>query len=185
MPLALFGTKEQVINISLFFGLIFAVLMMIYIFFKPMEFKKYKLQETPLIEIQDFTLYELDKRGITSLFGGSNSKRYEDRDIVENIDYTDSSADLKANISAKKGIHMGETIELHENVIYSREDGVRFESESAHYDKKSAIFFTDKNFIIYKGKNSTTGNFLLYKSKEKITNAKKIQAVYQLQESNK
>lgn len=149
-----------------------------------MEFKKHKLTETPLIEIENFKLYELDKYGVTSLFGGSNSKRYEDRDMVEDIDYTDSTNKLKANIKAKTGLHKGEKIDLDGDVTYSREDGLRFESAHAQYDKKSAIFSTNKDFVIYKGKSSTVGSSLIYNSKEKTTNAKKTKTIYQLEESN-
>lgn len=150
-----------------------------------MELHKHTPIEMPVMEIKNFTLYELDATGITSLFSGSNSQRFADRDRIENINYTDSSKKLKVNIKADSGIHKGENIDLRGDVMYLREDGLGFKSEHAQYQKKSAIFSTDTDFIISKGSSIATGSSMQYDSKKQTTKATNIHTVYQLEESNK
>lgn len=156
---------------------------MIYLLFRPIEFKSQALQEIPVIELQNFTIYELDQEGLKSIFGGANSKRYSDRDVVEKIDFTDSTNRLITNIKAGKGTHKPQDILLEDEVVYTREDGLTFKSEAAHYEKNSSIFSTDQEFVIYRGESFAVGKALIYDSKSKITNAQNIKTIYQLQES--
>jgi len=157
---------------------------MIYIFFEPTELKKQESVEVPLMELQNFTIYELDQEGLKSRLKGANSSRYSDRDVIEKIDFTSSATNMVSSIQAGIGTHKSEDILLEDDVVYKREDGVIFKSEMAHYEKKSAIFSTQKDFVIYKGKNSTVGEALMYDSKNKTTKAQNIKTVFQLQERN-
>lgn len=135
--------------------------------------------------MKNFTMYEMDREGLTNILFGSYSKRYSDRISVKKIDYTDRKVKVNANIKADNGLYKNDKILLNKNVIYSRDDGVRFESEMANYDKKQGLFTTDKEFIIYRGKSSTKGSTLRYNSNTKKINATKTKTIYQLQESKK
>jgi len=157
---------------------------MIYLVFQPLDLKKQEFVEVPLFEIKGFTMYELDTKGLKTILFGTDSKRYSDRYTVENVNYTDSSKLYIANMKADHGIYKDENIFLKDNVTYAREDGLTFESDMADYYKKSGIISTDMDFIIMQGENNAIGTSLEYNNITNKIKAKKIKAIYQLQESN-
>lgn len=181
----LYGFKGYIINITLFFGFIFTVLMMIYLFFQPLKVKQQEFVEVPLLEMVSFAMYELNTKGLKTILLGSSSKRFSDRYEVENINYTDNSKEFNVNMKADKGLYKGEKILLDGNVFYYREDGLTFESQEAKYNKKSTILSTDKEYVIYRDKNSIKGKSLTYNNKTNKIKSVKIEAVYQLQEREK
>lgn len=158
--------------------------MMIFLFFKPLQIKQQEFVDVPLLEMQVFTMYELDTKGLKTILFGSNSKRFSDRYTVKNIDYTDSAREYIANMKADSGVYKDENISLSGNVEYARENGLTFQSDTAHYDKKSSIFSTDKEFVVFKGQSSAIGTSLHYNNVTKKMKATKMKAIYQLQESN-
>ncbi|MBN2815887.1 MAG: LPS export ABC transporter periplasmic protein LptC [Campylobacterales bacterium] len=172
-------------NITLFFGFIFSVLLAIYVFFQPLEIKQQKFTEIPLFELSGFALYELDGQGLKTILLGDSSKRFSDRYTVDGINYTDNSKEYIANMKAKKGLYKGDDISLEGDVVYNREDGLIFESQEAQYNKKSTILSTDKAFIVYRGKESVKGSSFVYDNTQKKLSSKNIEAIYQLEESTK
>ncbi|MBU4110355.1 LPS export ABC transporter periplasmic protein LptC, partial [bacterium] len=105
-------------NINFFFVIISIALMMIFTLFKPLNIKTQNFEETPLLEVSSFTLHELNTLGITTIMKGNNALRYEDRYLVENIDYTDNSKKYKANMVADKGVYKDNIVNLSGNIIY-------------------------------------------------------------------
>jgi LPS export ABC transporter protein LptC len=158
---------------------------MIYLFFQPLKVKQQKFIEVPLLEMKVFTMYELDRQGLKTILFGSSSKRFSDRYTVKNINYTDNAKGFTVNMKADNGVYKNENMLLNGNVIYAREDGLRFHSDMARYNKMSGILSTDDDFIVYEGENSATGTSLKYNKFTKKMNATQIKAIYQLQESNK
>jgi len=157
--------------------------MMIYLFFQPIEMKKQEFVEVPLFNLKNFTMYELDKKGLKTILLGNNAKRFSDRYTVENINYTDSAKKYISNMKSNNGTYKDEIILLKGDVTYTREDGLTFQSEIAQYNKKSAILSTDTAFVLYKDKNSARGASLEYNNITNKIKATKIKAIYQLQES--
>lgn len=151
--------------------------------FKPLEIKQQEFVEVPLLEMKVFTMYELDTKGLKTILFGSSSKRFSDRYTVRNLNYTDSAKEYIANMKADTGLYKNENIDLNGNVVYLREDGLTFESDSANYNKKRSILSTKEDFIVHRGKNSAIGTSLHYNNKTNKMKATKIEAIYQLQES--
>jgi hypothetical protein len=88
-------------------------------------------------------------------------------------------------MSAKRGIYKNEETTLYEDVKYKREDGLIFEGQEAHYNKKLSLLLTSKPYIIYKGASKVVGSSLEYNSKSDTIISTQIKAIYQLQESKK
>jgi len=157
---------------------------MIYLLFQPLELKEQKFVDVPLFELKTFTIYELDTLGLKTILLGSKSNRFDDRYTIDNINYTDNSKEYIANTKADYGVYKEENVFLNGHVIYTREDGLTFESDKAQYNKKTKVISTDTKFVIYRGDDVVTGSSAEYNNltnKIKATNTK---ATYQLKERN-
>ncbi len=159
--------------------------MMIYLFFKPLTLEKKEFIDVPLFEVKNFNIYEVDTKGLKTILLGNSSKRYSDRYTVEGIDYTDNSKKFIANMQADNGVYTEESVQLSGNIRYAREDGLTFKCQEANYDKKSSVVSTATPFIAYLGDNVVKGSSLQYNSKKNKIESKNIEAIYQLQESEK
>jgi len=113
---------------------------------------------------------------------GDNSIKYEDRYIVDNINFTDNSKNLIANMKADKGIYKEEDIFLDGDIIYVREDGLTFKTDKATYNKKEELIKTDSKFISYRGENTLNGSTLKYYNNTQKTEATNVTIKYQLKE---
>ena len=171
-------------NINIFFISISAVLLMIFIGFKPLDIKQQEFIDVPLFQLKMFTLHELDKNGLITLMKGSAATRYSDRYRVANINYTDNSKKYIANMSADDGLYRDkdDTLDLKGNVLYNREDGLIFETDEATYNKKTSIAKTDKNYVLYRYSSRVTGTSLEYDNRLNRVKSKNIVAKYQLKE---
>ena len=164
----------------MFFAIIFGALIAIFFLFKPMDIKKQKFVEVPLFELKSFTLHELNRVGLQTLMTGDNAIRYSDRYSVLNIDYTDNSKEYIANMRAREGLYKDEVIELENDVVYSREDGLTFETSKATYNKKTNIAVADADYVSYRGKNVVNGSFVKYNNSLNRVESKNVTATYQL-----
>ncbi len=169
-------------NINLFFVVIFSGLSVIFLLFKPLDVKQQEFKDIPLFELMSFTLYELDNKGLTTLMNGTKAIKYTNRYKVDNINYTDNSKKYIANIKADIGLYKDETIDLKGNVVYSREDGLIFETQKALYNKKTGVAHTNKKYVLYKQKNRVKGSSLIYNNVLNKTYSKNVVAKYQMKE---
>ena len=145
-----------------------------------MNIKKQKFDDVPLFELTSFTLHELNREGLQTLMTGNEAIRYADRYSVVNIDYTDNSKKYIANMRAKHGLYKDEVVELQNDVVYSREDGLTFETSKVIYDKKTTIATADADYISYKDKNVINGSFVKYNNSLNSVESKNVVATYQL-----
>ncbi len=155
---------------------------MIFLLFKPLDIKQQSFTDVPLFKLSDFTLYELNQEGLTTLMTGSHATRYSNRYVISNINYTDNSKDFIANMKAKDGLYKDETVDLSGGVIYHREDGLVFETQKINYNKKTTVVRADQRFVMYRGEDKMTGSSMIYNNKLKKIKATNIQAQYKLQE---
>ncbi len=154
--------------------------MAIFFLFEPMNIKKQKFDDVPLFELTSFTLHELNRIGLQTLMTGDNAIRYSDRYSVVNIDYTDNSKEYIANMRAKNGLYKDEIVELENDVLYSREDGLTFETSKVVYDKKTTIAIADADYVSYRDKNIVNGSFVKYNNSLNRVESKNVTATYQL-----
>ena len=147
-----------------------------------MNLKQQKFVDVPLFELSSFTLHELNRFGLQTVMTGDSAIRYEDRYSVSNINYTDNSKEYIANMKANHGIYKDEIIELEDDVVYSKENGVTFETNKAIYNKKTTIATAEIDFIAYKDKNVISGSFMKYNNSLNKIESKNIVAKYQIKE---
>jgi LPS export ABC transporter protein LptC len=174
----------DILSINTFFVLIAIGLLMIYVGFKPQYIAEQNFDDVPLFELDSFVLHELNQEKLITIMKGSETKRYSDRYSVTNISFTDNSEELLANIRADSGLYRDKDniIDLVGNVIYNREDGLVFESQEAIYDKKTAIARTQKDYIMYRDKDSVIGTSLVYDNANGRVKSKNVVAKYQIKE---
>lgn len=135
-----------------------------------------------MFELTSFTLHELNKVGLQTVMIGDAAVRYEDRYTVSNIDYTDNSREYIANMKAKQGLYKDNIVELEKDVVYTREDGLTFETNKAIYNKNTSIATTDSDYISYRENNVVEGSFVKYNNSLNRVNSKNVTATYQLKE---
>lgn len=165
-------------NITSFFLVIFAGLIAIFFAFKPLNIDAKTTKEIPQFELKNFVLYELDTKSLQTLMVGKNSKKYKDRYVVKDIDYTDNGKDFVANIKARNGLYKGDIINLNDDVKYTREDGLNFTTQHVVYNKKTKIAIADKNYTLIQDKNIIKGTYLKYDNFHKNMMSKNIDVVY-------
>jgi len=156
--------------------------MLIYVSFKPLDIKQQTFNDVPIFELKQFTMYELDTKGLKTFMTGDSATRYENRYTVKDIDYTDNSKQMISNMKALDGVYKDEKITLSGDVVYTREDGLTFESQKVFYDKKSSIVTSNKGFTAYLDKNKIRGTYLRYNSITQKIYSKNIDAIYQIKD---
>ena len=175
--------RKLAVSVNSFFLFVFSGLVMIFVFFKPLDIKEQEFFDVPLFEIKTFSMYELTAVGLKTFMAGNNTLKYEDRYLVENIDYTDNSKDYIANMKADKGLYRDDIVDLTGNVSYIREDGLSFESQFVTYDKNTSIVESKGDFVAYRDENSIFGSSMKYNNLLKKMESTNVLVKYQLQES--
>ena len=169
-------------NINLFFILIIALLSSIYLFFKPLALTQREFVEIPLVELNNFTLYELDNNDLKILLSAKVAKRYSDRYEIKNINYTDNKDKYLVNIQADSAIYKDDYIDLDGNIIFNREDGLMFKTQKAQYSRKDDLVTTDGLFSANIDDGNMTGYNLKYNNKLNIVESKNIEMVYKFKD---
>ena len=162
--------------------MIFVILISIYLFFKPLDIKQQNFVDVPLFELKEFTMYELNTKGLQTIMIGSAATRYTNRYTIENMDYTDNEKEYIANMKADHGIYKDDIVTLNGNIAYVRDDGVTFKTQKALYNKKTSIITSDVGYVAYLNDSVVKGSYLKYNNNKNIIFSKNVQAKIQLQE---
>lgn len=171
------------LNINFFLSSIVVGLAMIYFLFEPMKLKEVKFDEVAQFSLFSFTLYELDKTGLTTLMKGNEAIRYENRYVVENIDYSDNSKEYLLNMKAKNGLYKDNIVHLDGDVKFKREDGLNFFSQKLVYNTITDTVVSEVDYISYMGLNKVQGSEIRYDNKNNNIKSKNVYAIYNMQES--
>jgi len=169
-------------NINIFFIVVSAGLLSIFLLFKPLDIKQRNFVDVPIFELQSFTLYELNQKGLITVMIGDKATRYSDRYKVSNINYTDNSKEYLANMKADNGLFKDDIVSLNGDVNYQREDGLNFQTQRAIYNKKTKVAHTDTKYISFMGKNRVVGSSLRYDNLLNKVKSENVTANYQLKE---
>ena len=162
---------------------ILVVLGSIYVFFKPLNIKQQSFVDVPLFELKDFTMYELDTKGLRTIMLGSAATRYSNRYTVQDIDYTDNEKEeYIANMKAKHGIYKNDMVTLSGDVEYVRDDGLTFKTQKAVYNKKSSDVVSDVGYVAYLNDSVVRGSYIKYNNEKNKIFSKNVTAKIQLQE---
>jgi LPS export ABC transporter protein LptC len=157
------------------------VLISIYLFFKPLDIKQQPFVDVPLFEIKDFTMHELNTKGLMTIMLGSEATRYSNRYVVKNMDYTDNEKKYIANMQAKKGIYKDNLVTLLGDVEYVREDGLTFKTQKASYSKKTSNIISDVGYVASLNGSEIRGTYIRYNNNKNRIFSKNVQAKIQLE----
>ncbi len=169
-------------NINIFFLLLIGGLAMIFVLFKPLDLKARNSGEIPLLELEDFKIIELGKDGLSSIMKGSTGLKYSDRYLINDLDYTDNTNKLIANIKSNHGVYKGEMIYLKGDVVYTRADGLSFRTQKAKYNQKTDIVVAQTKYVSYINEHRATGSWMQYNNALGKIKSKNIFATYKLKE---
>lgn len=165
-------------NVNLFFFIVGLGLLSIFLFFRPMEIEKNEKEEIALLDLNQFTVYELGQGGLQSIMKGSTAERFEKRYEVHDANYTDNSQAYIQNMRSDFARYEGKEIYLEQNVRYERVDGLRFLSNEAHYDQKSGIASTKGSFTLLQHGDRVKGRGLHYHSSSGHIKAKQVSGTF-------
>lgn len=157
--------------------------MLIYIFFQPLKIKQQEFDDVPLLTMGNFVMYELQRTGLQTIMAGTKALRYTERYIVNDVNFTDNSKEFMSNMQADNGIYKNNIVDLKGNVVYKREDGLTFESDTLNYDTKNSIAQTKDDYLAHRDKNSMKGASFIYDSINNTMKSKQVTVKYQLKES--
>lgn len=172
-------------NINLFFVFIFTGLVMIYVFFNPTKLQQFETKEIAQLELFNFSIYDLDVKGLRSVFSGLKGYKYKDRYEVSDVNYTDNTKEYTTNIYSDFGIYKDHIINLQGDVVFVRADGLSFKTNEAFYDQDTGILKTPSAYTLYRNNDKITGVKLFFDSKENHVLSKQISATYQIQDNGK
>jgi LPS export ABC transporter protein LptC len=172
-------------KLNIFLLVVIAILLLILVAFKPLGIKQQKFVDVPQFTLHDFTMYELDNFGLTTLMSGKNGIKYSNRYVVKNVDYTDNSQEYIANMKAKKGVYKNQIITLTGDVKYVREDGLTFETQKVVHNRKTGIANANGPYVMYQNKNKAVGIRLVYDNIKDRIKSKNVTINYQLDEGKK
>ena len=157
--------------------------MLIYIFFEPLKIKQQEFTDIPLLVIDNFVMYELQSGGLKTIMAGTKSFRYANRYTVDDVNFTDNAKEYISNMQANNGVYKNNIIDLKGDVVYKREDGLTFKSDTLIYNTKSSIAQTQDEYLAYRNQNSMHGVSFVYNALNNTMKSKNVTVKYQLKES--
>jgi LPS export ABC transporter protein LptC len=167
-------------TINLFFVALFALLLGMYGYFTPNYPSVQESREIPKIELSNFTLYEVSKKGIDHILEGKEGKKFEEYYTVTSAKFSDNTQPLLQSIRSNYAEYRNDVINLNENVHFVREDGLEFRSNEGKYETKKSLVYVNDSFVITQNSNRIDGNNLIYNNKYDTVSAENVQIRYQL-----
>jgi hypothetical protein len=167
-------------TINLFFIALLALLLGMYGYFTPNYPPSQSAHEIPKIELIDFTLYEVSKKGIDHILEGKEGQKFDEYYTVTSAKFSDNTKELFQTIRSRDVEYRNDVIDLKENVHYVREDGLEFRSNKGRYDTKKSLISINDSFEITQKSNRIDGKNLIYNNEYDTISAENVQVRYQL-----
>jgi hypothetical protein len=149
---------------------------------KPSKYEAKNTRNVPQLEIEDFTLYTINKTGVDNVVSGTMGRQFSAYYTVENAHYIENKNKLGEHLYADQGKFQSDVAYLDKNVRYFREDGLSFESDHAVYNTKKEKLYVPKNFVLTQNENVVYGTELHYNAKSGEIKAQEVDANYYTQE---
>lgn len=164
--------------ITLFFGLVLALLLGMYGYFSPKNAPKSDLKEIPKISLYDFTLYEISPKGIDYVLEGKSGQKFDDRYEISSAKFSDNTRKISQSISASSALYQGEEIRMEGGVVFEREDGIKSRSDNALYRTDTSVVSTSGPFEVTQGPNTLKGSDLVFDTRHETITAESIRSTY-------
>lgn len=172
-------------SLNNFFLLVLGLLILIFVVYKPDFVATQNEKDIPLLELENFTLYELNTSTLTSTMQAKRGLRYKNHYEAYNVSFKNKSSKLEQTINGNKAFYDTITLILSGDVHYKREDGLNFLSQYGKYSKKTKIFETNSSYLSYRDKDTIIGDSLSYDTQRQLSKSKNIKAVFNINENNK
>jgi LPS export ABC transporter protein LptC len=170
-------------NVNTFFSITAVLLVVMFLAFRPVSLEKPDEKEIAELDLQSFTIYELDRNGLVRMMYGDQGQRFkEKRYEVKNIAYTDSKSGMTQDMTADFGEYRRDTIMLEGHVQIRRSDGLEIKTEKASYSQAKGIVKTDGPFLMIQSPYTAEGENLVYHTENGHIVAETIKANYRLPE---
>ncbi len=166
-----------------FFILLLILSFSLFVLLKPQDYNKASDSDLPQLEIEDFTLYKLDEKGVRSVVSGTIGRQYLSYYEVQNAHYIENKNRLGQHLYSDKGKFEKDIAYLDDNVRYFREDGLSFESDHAVYDTKKELLYVPEKFILTQNENIVYGSELHYDAITGEVLAQDVDANYYMEET--
>lgn len=167
-------------TVNHFFVAIALVMAGIYFGFRPVTFEETRHGEIAQLDLNGFTIYEMDEKGLIHILHGKEGLRFADRYEVHDIAFIDSSEALSKELTADFGRAREKTVELKGNVLIRQSDGSEMRTEEVLYDKTKRLATGSGRFALKQGDNRATGEGFSYRLDDGHIKARKITAFYTL-----
>jgi hypothetical protein len=167
-------------TINHFFGLIAMILAGTYLFFKPDVIKTPDYREIAQLDLKNFTLYEMDRSGLTRKLQGKQGRRFSDRYEVTGVTFVDTTGTLRKEMESGAGRSTADTLTLYDGVLIRRSDGSVVRADTVTYDKAHKQITGNDGFDIVYGPHRFSGTNLRYDMEHGILKADNIAATYRL-----
>ncbi len=172
------------VNINTFFLLVSLLMIAIFFLFKPMNIETYDNNDTAMLELKDFKLYDIGSEGLRMMLQGSFGKRYRDRYEVYDINYTSRADHEEQNMAAQAAVYQENILYLSGSVVYKKGEQFMFRSDEAQYDENRHIASTTDLFELKNSEGTFKGYELEYNSEADTIRAKTVSALYDLSKAN-
>ncbi|MDX1294988.1 MAG: LPS export ABC transporter periplasmic protein LptC [Sulfurimonadaceae bacterium] len=170
-------------TVNKFFPIIALLLVVMFFAFRPITVEKPDSTEIAELDLQSFTIYELDRNGLVRMMYGDEGQRFKQKRYeVKNIAYTDSRGKFTQDMTADSGEYRLDTMTLTGNVQIRRSDGLEITADAASYNQHKGVVKTSGPFHMSQSGSSATGNNLVYHTESGHVKAKTIKANYQMPE---
>jgi LPS export ABC transporter protein LptC len=169
------------VNINGFLLMLSALLLGIYVFFKPMNLKPQDADSSAMLELKNFKLCDIGAEGLNMMLHGSSGKRFEDHYEISDVNYSNQSAPKVQKMRASQALYQDKILYLNGDVMYAQGDDFTFKSDEAMYNEQTKRATTKEQFTLQSHNGNFKGRALLYNSQTQHVKAEKISVEYQLQ----
>ena len=162
-----------------FWVLLISMLVFIKIQAKDTEEILRQIEQMPMIELYDFSIYDLNNDYIKANLQGQKALRFAEYEVgyesIMSIKSDKKSKDIEYIYGEELRREKDEYI-FNKGGVYAKQSGESFWSEKGIYDIKKGIFKGNGEFWAVSLEGSSTGENILYKQKEGIMQAQNVKA---------
>lgn len=166
--------------------MLFSTLFFIVIFAQDTNEILKKRSSLPLMEIDNFSIYEADTNLVTQHLNGIKALRYETYDVIyDSMISKIAQNNLIEHIYGEEITHNKNRYYFKKDGIYTRSDGLTFLSKGV-FDSKLDVFLGEDKFYLYNQNGSELfGSNVIYNQGLKTINASNIKGVFTLESKDK